>query len=596
MPVRGQWLGRRSPAAEGRNDEDCMSIPRFQMGREQDMKFKNGLLASASALVLLGAASSAALAQQIQQNQHTPVYDLPSAITLNQLVGPNITNDPASLRVNTIDDGYSDGLTGISHDQQNNGTSNALGIASNVVISTAAPGSGGDVSQQLWLSGATTAGTYTNNNGANQISTFRENTIDNAFNDASGIVDVQQNNGDGNVMGIGDVVSANLGPNFLGQNGENHDDSRQRVRLDATVANVTSQEQNIVNGSDIISERTNTISGGAFTDFTGMASVQQNNGNGNVIQAGNSIVADLGTETDTSDTESSSSSLLANATVTNNSGFAASQSGPPEPYDRTNTVDDAFVGAGGIVNVQQNNGDNNAMNVGNAVRAHFLTADDIDDATKVVVSAVGTVTNNNSQLTTTDSEQNRLNTLTGDAFSDGTGLFAVQQNNGNNNAMNAATGVVATLFTSTELEGNNASAQALASATVTNNRAVETTNVDRVNTIDDGSFNDTAGVATVQQNNGDNNVINASKAIVAGISDNPNFVGFNGSIVNDTAITAVVANNTSIIQPTNVPPGYQNTLSDSFSGFSGIKTVQQNNGSNNAIQSSIAVVANVITP
>ena len=560
------------------------------------MNFKNALLASASALVLLGAASSGALAQQIQQNQNTPVYDLPTVFTLNQLVGPNLTNDPASLRLNTIDGGYSDDFTGISHDQQNNGTSNALGIASNVVISTANPGSGGDVSQQLWLNGATTSGIYTNNNGANLLSTFRENTIDDAFKGASGIVDVQQNNGDGNVMGIGDVVSANLGPNFLSQNGQNHDDSRQRVRLDATVTGITSQEQNIVNNGNIISERTNTISGDAFADFVGMASVQQNNGNGNVIQAGNSIVADLGTTTDTGDTESSSLSLLANATVANNSGFASSQSGPPDPYDRTNTIDNAFVGPGGIVNVQQNNGDNNAMNVGNAVRAHFLTADDIDDATKVVVSSVGTVVNNNSQLNTTDSEQNRLNTLTGDAFSDGTGLFAVQQNNGNNNAMNAATGVVATLFTSTELEGNNASAQALASATVTNNRAVETTNVDRVNTINGGSFNDTAGVATVQQNNGDNNVINASKAIVAGISDNANFIGFNGNIVNDTAITAVVSGNTSLIAPTNVPPGYQNTLTDSFNGFTGIKTVQQNNGSNNAIQSSIAVVANVITP
>jgi hypothetical protein len=561
------------------------------------MKLKNALLATASTLVLLGAVSSGALAQtQIQQNQNTPVYDLPTVFTLNQAVGVNLTNDPASLRTNAIDDGYSDGLTGISHDQQNNGTSNALGIASNVVISTAGPGSGGDVSQQLWLNGSTTGGIYTNNNGANLFSTFRDNLIDDSFKGASGIVDVQQNNGDGNVMGIGDVVSANIGPNLFSQNGENHDDSRQRARLDATVSGITAQEQNIVNSGDIISERTNTITGGSFSDFVGMASVQQNNGSGNVIQAGNSIVADLGTTTDTSDTEAASQSLLANATVTNNSGYAESQAGPPDPYDRTNTIDDAFVGPGGIVNVQQNNGDNNAMNVGNAVRAHFLTVDDVDDATKVVVSTVGVVASNNTLLSPTDNEQNRLNTLTGDSFSEGAGLVSVQQNNGNNNAMNAATGVVATLFTSTELEGNDASAQALASATVTGNTAIETSNVDRVNTIDGGAFNDAAGVATVQQNNGDNNVINASKAIVAGVSDNANFVGFNGNIVNDTTITAVVSGNSSVIAPTNVPPGYQNTLSDSFNGFSGIKTVQQNNGSNNAIQSSIAVVANVITP
>jgi hypothetical protein len=560
------------------------------------MNFKDALLATASALVLLGAASGGALGQtQIQQNENPPTYDPPTAFTLFQTIGVNLTDDPASLRVNTIDGGYSDNLTGISHDQQNNGTSNALGIASNVVISTAAPGSGGDVSQQLWLFGSTTGGIYLNNNGANLLSTFRENTIEDSFNGASGIANVQQNNGDGNVLGIGDVVSANIGPNLFSQNGENHDDSRQRVQLDATVTDITAEERNIVSGSDIISERTNNVSG-SFSDFVGMASVQQNNGSGNVIQAGNSIVADLGTETDVGASEDASQSLQAFATVTNNSSFAQSQSGPPDPYDRDNTISDSFSGFGGIGNVQQNNGDSNAMNVGNAVRAHFLTADDIDDATNVAVSATGVVTGNNSLLSPTDNEQNRRNTLSDGAFSDGAGLANVQQNNGNNNAMNAVTGIVATLFTANQLDGGDATVDAASTATVQNNVAIETTNVDRVNTIEGGAFNDTAGIATVQQNNGDNNVINASKAIAAGVSDNPAFVGFNGNIVDNTTITAVVSGNTSVIAPTNVPPGYQNTLTDSFSGFTGIKTVQQNNGSNNAIQSSIAVVANVITP
>ena len=559
------------------------------------MDFKKTLLASASAVILLGAASGGALAQvQIQQNENTPTLDPPTAFTLLQTIGVNSTIDPASLRVNTIDGGYGDNFTGISHDQQNNGTSNALGIASNVVISTAGPGSGGDVSQQLWLFGQTTGGTYLNNNGANLQANNRTNTIEDSFNGASGVVDVQQNNGDGNVLGIGDVVSANIGPNLFNQNGENHDDSRQRVQLDAFVLGLTTEERNILSGGNIFTERTNTVSG-SFSDFVGMASVQQNNGNGNVVQAGNSIVADLGTETDVGASEDAAQSLLANAFVSGNSGYAESQSGAPDPYDRTNTVASSFDGAGGIVNVQQNNGDNNAMNVGNAVRAHFLTADDIDDATDVVVSAVGTVTNNNLTISPTDREQNRLNTIGDGSFSDGTGLFAVQQNNGNNNALNAATGIVATLFTTDQINGDDATVNAASTATVTNNVANETANVDRVNTIDE-SFNDTAGVATVQQNNGDNNVINASKAIAAGISDNPDFVGFNGNIVDDTTITAVVSGNTSIIAPTNVPPGYQNTLSGSFSGFSGVKTVQQNNGSNNAIQSSIAVVANVITP
>lgn len=560
------------------------------------MNLKNILLASASALVLLGAASGGALAQQIQQNDNGLPPTLPDQVTLDQIIGVNLTLDPGSLRSNDISGGYANDFTGISHDQQNNGNSNALGIASNVVISTAAPGSGGDVSQQLWLRGSTIGGDYSNNAPGPLASSFRENTITDAFAGASGIVDVQQNNGDGNVLGIGDVVSANIGPNLFGQNGENHDDSSQEVLLEATVTGLITSEVNVVSGGDITGERTNTIDGGAFAEFVGMASVQQNNGNGNVIQAANSVIADLGTTTDVDPSEDALQSLVATAVVTNNTGFAQSDAGPPTPYDRTNLISDAFVGPGGIVNVQQNNGDNNALNVGNAVRAHFLTVDDIDDASAVVVSAAGFVSNNNSSLNTTDQDQNRINTIDEGSFSEAVGLTAVQQNNGNNNAMNALTAVVATLFTSGQIDGGDAAVDARTHAEVTDNLAVETANVDRVNTIDGGAFNDGAGIATVQQNNGDNNVINASKAVVAGLSDNANFVGFNGNIVDDTTITAVVSGNVAVISPTNVPPGYQNTLSDSFNGFSGIKTVQQNNGSNNAIQSSIAVVANVITP
>src|SRR3546814_11116337 len=99
-------------------------------------------------------------------------------------------------------------------------------------------------------------------------------------------------------MGIGDVVSANIGPNLFCQNGENHDDSRQRVQLDAIVNDITSQEINIVSGTNIISERTNTVNGGALSNFVGMASVPQNHGHGNVIPDRNSIDADLGTAED----------------------------------------------------------------------------------------------------------------------------------------------------------------------------------------------------------------------------------------------------------------------------------------------------------
>jgi hypothetical protein len=58
------------------------------------------------------------------------------------------------------------------------------------------------------------------------------------------------------------------------------------------------------------------------------------------------------------------------------------------------------------------------------------------------------------------------------------------------------------------------------------------------------------------------------------------------------ALGASVSGNTTVVNATSVNPGYRNTISASFLQAAGVFTVQQNNGSNNAIQSAISVVAN----
>jgi len=558
------------------------------------MKLKHTLMASASALVLLGAASSGAFAaDQLQENISTVTTSDPTVFTVNQAVSAGSVNDDGSRRVNSVTSGFSDNFVGISHDQQNNGNNNAIGVATNVLLNTSDPtdteSDFGDVTQNLYVRGATSSATYTDD-APTSDDAIRSNSITNAYKDVQGIVDVQQNNGDGNVMGVGDVVSANLGSG-LGQNGDQHDDSTQKVRVSATVTGITARDTNLYNGS-ANGERNNAISNNAFDNFLGLASVQQNNGNGNVIQAGNAVVADLFTGTNTSAGEAVDQSVKADASVTNNKTTSSSQAGAsPQPADRDNRITGVFDNAKGIVNVQQNNGDGNAMNVANSVRASYETADDIDSVNSSAVAAIGTVSGN----TATDTDQNRVNTLQSGSFADSAGLMTVQQNNGDNNAMNSATGVTASIFTGNQIDGASVTAGASATASVTNNKATATDDVDRQNTISSGSFNGAVGVATVQQNNGDNNVINASKSIVAGIGDEGTFVGFDGEMVANTSLTATVSGNTATIAATNSPPGYANVLTASFDGFQGIKTVQQNNGNNNALQSTITVVGNVIT-
>jgi hypothetical protein len=565
------------------------------------MKLKHTLLASASALVLFGAASSGALAgEQVEQNDSYGHFYWHIPETMDQVVSGE-AHDYGSRRLNTLNGHYSNNLTGISHDQQNNGNNNAMAIETNVVANGSNPYHNGDVEQNLHLYGESSEGIYSDSSTyVPSADAFRRNVIANAYQHIRGIIDVQQNNGDGNVMGIGDVVSANLGDLF-GQNGAHTDDSSQKVLLKGVVNGNNTESLAYGYSSPITNERVNTINDKAFADFLGMASIQQNNGNGNVIQAGNAVIADLGTGSFTSSSERSrAQSVIAYGTVENNNAYASADAGPPPPNERTNFIGDALIAPKGIVNAQQNNGDNNVMNVANAVRASYATADDIDDTQRGAVWAKGKVLNNNQAFnddlyTNTDNNQDRRNTLTTNAFKDALGLMTVQQNNGNNNAMNSATGIVATLYNTGDANGNDAAVFAKASAEVTGNVAVQTENVDRVNVINGNVFNNAKGVATVQQNNGDNNVINASKSIVAAVGSDGSFVGFNGDIASDTVISATVTGNYADIAPTSGAPGYQNTLTNSFQGFAGVKSVQQNNGSNNAMQSAISVVANINT-
>ncbi len=134
----------------------------------------------------------------------------------------------------------------------------------------------------------------------------------------------------------------------------------------------------------------------------------------------------------------------------------------------------------------------------------------------------------------------------------------------------------------------SASNAAAGIAQVSGNRAADHPNTDRVNTIANRSFNNAHGVMTVQQNNGDNNVMGASNAVAI---DHNGANGW-GAGLSVAALNAVVTGNTSVISSTSALPGYQNTVVSSFTGASGVMTVQQNNGNNNAIQSAISVTAN----
>lgn len=715
------------------------------------MSFRHKLLGSAAALLLIGAVPGAAFAQQSIQDGSVAVPDRPTApdpLKMDQRVvgtGENDAVDEGSRRFNYIFGDYSNGMLGISHDQQNNGNNNAIGVTTNVLLNT---GNDDDITQDLGIRGVSRNGMYSDepSNPADPLA-YRKNLIENAYQDVRGVFDVQQNNGDGNVMAIGDVVSANLGPDPFAQNSAGHRSSTQNVHVSGLVKENNSTDTNFLENDAITGERINTINELAFHRFLGLASVQQNNGNGNVIQVGTAVVGDIGSLSNSLDDGDTSLSVMAEGTVRDVTADSTSVERIGPLVDRKNLISNAFRGGVmGIVNAQQNNGDNNSMNVANAVRAAVGAGNDIDAVAANNVWAVGTVTsaevgnfaednyyhrdnevsgnafreakglftlqqnngNNNAMNVATgvvaslfsedgpggdnetsslsgkaqgtvhnsiaaststpgasitpadrdneidgnafrgamgianaqqnngdnnsinianavrvakvsegdidgvagenngiwavgrvtgnqatDTEQNRDNHVGENAFREAKGMFTVQQNNGDNNAMNSATGVVASLFSGSG-DSDDVTAGAAASAVVSGNTSSVTLDSDRRNRLNGNVFNDAAGIATVQQNNGDNNVIGASKAIVVAVGTD-GFTGFNGDIVADTQLSATVTGNMAYTQRTIVDPGYENLLYDSFEGFKGVKTVQQNNGNNNAIQSVVTVVGNLST-
>jgi hypothetical protein len=239
----------------------------------------------------------------------------------------------------------------------------------------------------------------------------------------------------------------------------------------------------------------------------------------------------------------------------------------------------------GIASVQQNEGDNNVIGSANAVVANMYSGDNTDIVAGSGAATLGAVAGSGSFEGPWGA--NRDNHLT-DSFKGVDGVFTVQQNNGNNNVISAATSVVANIGTG-DVTAQHVLNGAYGGAAVEGNYAETSGYTDRVNLIDNEAFSGAIGIMTVTQNNGDNNVMGASTNVVADLGDTGGF----GPAASLAALSATVSGNTTIIAPTQGLPGLSNTLSSAFNNAKGIMTVQQNNGSNNAIQSAIAVSANL---
>lgn len=496
-------------------------------------------------------------------------FDINQAInaTGNSVVGVTATdayddgNGIASNRSNAIVDSFDDGA-GHAAVQQNNGSANVMTAAQAVAAGIEGAN---NASQTVAVSG--TAGQST----LYDDGSTRNNRIEDSFNSTAGTSTVQQNNGDGNVM---TVATAHIALIDVAAGGDILDDTSQTVTVGGTVF-----DQPFTDDDDTIAAgpRNNAITGSYNDGTAGVHNIQQNNGNGNVMGTGLGVMVDGSGGGSPADENVNAQIVSATASVTDNTGDIDGATGGIE---RTNAVDGSFVGFRGVTTVQQNGGDNNVMGTAVAVRANVEAGDDIDTVSGASASTSAVVTGNDMN---DGNVGNQLRNTVTDSFTDAEGVLSAQQNAGNNNAINSATGVVANVDSVAATPTQPAASSASGAATVSGNDVAIGPDSDMRNRIE-GSFDGAAGVASVQQNTGHSNAMGASTQVTA--DDGSLF----GPAVSAAALGSNVSGNTTtIVAGANT---FANNISSSFNGAKGVMTVQQNNGSNNVIGSAISVVAN----
>lgn len=314
----------------------------------------------------------------------------------------------------------------------------------------------------------------------------------------------------------------------------------------------------------------------SYNNAAGVAHAQQNNGNANSINAATSVQADI---------VQGFVPIASGATVnsnTNNNNVTHIGNNDPAVVDRSNAINNSFGGFGvgqsfsGVATTQQNNGDVNEMGAATAVYATLgQQLDDISQGSNVNGTSFQNGGFESDEIQDVDSV--RDNSVNG-SFGGAQGTSTSQQNNGNANAIGAATTVAVHGST---LGSVNSFANAFGSVT---ENAVLDKGLARSNSIND-SYTGALGSHTNQQNNGDANVMGAAATVVVGLDPNAP-IGMNGA-ASLAALGSLVAGN--VVD--SVLPGStrSNTILASYVGAQGLMQQQQNNGNANVIGSAVNV-------
>jgi hypothetical protein len=397
----------------------------------------------------------------------------------------------------------------------------------------------------------------------------------NAFQNAAGAFQVQQNGSINSAVGQNMAISAAM------ETGAPVDSS-----FSASASSTNSLNFQIGNPETEVNFTAtvdNQINGLAFGAASGAFQVQQNrsinssSGQNLKVAAITDPTGKVGSKVKASATLNSS---VANGFVTN----------PPSGAFGNNTVDGAFSAASGQFQVQQNNSVNSSTQQNAAIIAVTAPGGSVASlATTTEGDLVHSVTGNLS-----------LNNLGGantanNAFGSASGHFQVQQSTSTDSAVGQNSVIVA-------IDAQNADAPvvgatgpdaALSTTTVSGNAAgIVGTNeapvmhVDISNTIDGFSFQNAAGAFQVQQNGSINASVSQNMAIT---SVKENSVPTDLNLLATATSTDSITNNKAA--DVMMDTGANSILGDSFGAAAGAFQVQQNQSVNSSTDQNMRIIA-----
>ncbi len=327
---------------------------------------------------------------------------------------------------------------GIHSVAQNNGANAAINNGNSVaaIIVDSAISNGDailDVAQSQVARVFANGGTVSNfEDEVDDINTASGTTFDSA----DGVASMFQNNGANSAINNGNAVAVLLSDDTT----VNVDASTLDGGVPLPGGPAVSQIAEVNASSDVTSEQIvgsddlNTITDQAFRNSEGVFSVGQNNGANSAINNGNTVAAAIADEGSVDASEGVDFDVDAEQTATVGTTGTVESTESVNSQDENTINTDAFQNAAGVFSVLQNNGPNSAINNGNTVAAIIGDCPQCTGANSFNVSSTSTGTVGAFAIAT-NTNVNNTNLISGQAFQNGRGVFAVTQNNGANAAL-----------------------------------------------------------------------------------------------------------------------------------------------------------------